>query len=257
MGKLLLMTSCISPYKGVPVLVLKNKRERDSHYYYSVKKYIQNSVFDKIVYVDNSNTLPLKYKELIHMASENGKKIEFLSFTGDREKMIKKGKSYGEGEIIDYALKNSVLLLDEDYFYKVSGRYFLKNNSQITRNLSPNINYFAPWDYKYKNKSAVDTVFFAVCKNDYEQYLSGANEKADDVHGYAFEHIIYEQINSHTMRYRYFNVSPQYEVPMQASTGIIPQYNPVKEVYKRFMLFLLNLNVRFRVLSEKKRYKQD
>ncbi len=52
---------------------------------------------------------------------------------GSTELIKERGKSVGDAEAINYALKNSHLLKNEDTIYKVTGRIFLTNSYDIVK----------------------------------------------------------------------------------------------------------------------------
>ena len=51
--------------------------------------------------------------------------------------MLEQGKGYGEGEIIEYALKNSAFLHSEREFIKLTGRITIENLDAIIRKMQP------------------------------------------------------------------------------------------------------------------------
>ena len=240
MNNILLMTACIKPYDNIPVLKISNADERLKHYKEAIVKYINNSNFDTIVMVDNSDFVLENEYEYKNIAKKNRKEFIYLTFKGNEEKAKLKGKSYGEGEIIEYALNNCSYFKKNPYFFKVSGRYFIKNNRAILKRIDKNNNYFDPWNYK-RLYMGIDSVFFGCKTKDYLLFFAGEHEYADDDNGYGFERILYDCIKQKNVPFKFFPISPQYDVPVQASTGYVPSYKWYKEVYKKIRLIALNL----------------
>lgn len=105
----------------------KNAIKREAWYLNSVEKYLKNTNFD-LIFVENSNYSLNKIKSLVN----GSKRVEILSYSGNKDVDIY-GKGHGEKEILHYALENSEKLKNQDYFYKVSGRYVLFDlEKQIT-----------------------------------------------------------------------------------------------------------------------------
>ena len=55
------------------------------------------------------------------------KEFEWISFQGNTTKTQEKGKGYGEGEIIEYAINHSQLLAKSKMLMKLTGRFYVKN----------------------------------------------------------------------------------------------------------------------------------
>ena len=127
---ILIVTGTVSPPEGLNATVLMDPSERERQYIVSLKWFIEESDFYKIVFCENSNAA-LDLSALEILAQEHGKLFEYISFEGDVEKIRKCGKGYGEGQIIDYALDHSKLVEGEDYFYKITGRIIIKNINEI------------------------------------------------------------------------------------------------------------------------------
>ena len=125
----LLITGCIRASEKVQHHVIKDDNERLSQYVDSIRYYISDSIFQNIVFCDNSgcNT----GESLTELAEEVGKRFEWLSFQGDVEKTIRFSKGYGEDEIIRYALQNSRLLQEAKSFVKVTGRIKISNCNSV------------------------------------------------------------------------------------------------------------------------------
>ena len=86
----LLITSCVKPPENVYFLNIVDENERRRQYVESVEYYIKRSPFDKLIYCDNSLEAPSE--NLIKLATDHKKELEWMSFRGDEDKCVKKGK---------------------------------------------------------------------------------------------------------------------------------------------------------------------
>lgn len=86
----------------------------------TLNKYLKETDL-KLIFVDNSVE---NVKELFNdICDASNDRIEFISYKGNSNVDIY-GKGHGERDSIMYALRNSLFLKDESFFYKVSGRYY-------------------------------------------------------------------------------------------------------------------------------------
>ena len=128
-------------YGGKNKVVINNTNERLKQYESAISRYICESVFDIIVFVETSN-YPFNESKYCELAEKNNKKFEYITFIGNGEKVKEKGKSYGEAEAILYGITNSKLLKNEQVIYKGTGRIFLKNSKIIVKHKSKSRNEF-------------------------------------------------------------------------------------------------------------------
>jgi hypothetical protein len=125
MDNILLLTGAVKP-KPIPFLNLTDHLTRSSHYKEAISFYVTNSLFTKIIFVENTG-YSYGFDYLIPLADKNNKILEILSFSGDYELLKKAGKGFGEFENIEFALKNSKLITVNSYITKVTGRYIIQN----------------------------------------------------------------------------------------------------------------------------------
>lgn len=180
----LLMTASILPQEK-RYIKLKNPEQRLKQYIDSLKYYIEDTEFKKIVLCENSGyDFPKQDIELL--AKKNNKRIEILQFYGNEKKIKKYGKGYGEGEIINYALKNSRLINESDFFIKVTGRLKIKNMNKIKSKLKLNRVYM---NKSLIDKNMMDTVIYGMPKKIYSKIFEYAYEKVNDKKNIYIEHI--------------------------------------------------------------------
>lgn len=226
----LIVTGCMTPQSGVKNLVISDPEIRKQQYMESLQYYINNTEIKNICYCDNS--LAPCNEELIKIANDKGKRLECISFQGDTEKVAEKGKGYGEGDILDYAIKNSRLIEETDVLIKVTGRLRVMNMRAILRMAAREYSYFE------MHHGYVDSRCYIVKKKDYVKYLSGVKERVQDGSGYYIEHVLFDEINSHSDRFHplpfALNISG-----MSGSMGIAYKDSQVKHIAKTIKRLLL------------------
>lgn len=200
----IVITGCIEPSEEVPKLYLSNKNERKEQYVKALKFYIERTFIKNIIYCDNSG---IKEVEMLNKsAKKNNKNFECLFFKGNSFNVIKKGKGYGEGEILEYVINNSYLIKNMNYIVKITGRLIIKNIDFIMR-FSKEKNYFFPITVRF-GKKFVDTRFYIVSKEDYEKYLLKAYVEVDDNNLFFLEHAFAKNIISNRMTTSLFTIEP-------------------------------------------------
>ena len=108
-------------------VVLKDPRERLRFTLESIKHWLDKSPNIQLVICDGSDYdyIPILL-ELFPEAMEQ-KRIESLHFLNNLEKVVTFGKGYGEGEIIQFALKNSKFIKESGWFCKCTGKLWVDN----------------------------------------------------------------------------------------------------------------------------------
>ena len=183
----LLITGCMQPPQGVTALTISDAEARREQYLECLIWAMQATPFTKIVYCDNSAcTLP---ETLLKQAQKLGKQLEILPFQGNVERTIQAGKGYGEGEIIEYALKYSHLLQEADYFCKLTGRLRVENVKCFFACANQKKAYF--WGNGIYS-TAIDTRFYGIPKDLYRQYYQNAYKQVCDRENVWLEHCFYD-----------------------------------------------------------------
>jgi hypothetical protein len=210
---LILLTGTIDPMffsdknadKSINV-VLSDATERLNQYCEVIRKFISESPFDRIVFAENTNH-PFDTQMFIQLADNHGKKFEFIRCVlNETEKgiMRKKGKSYGEGKLISYAVKNSRLIAEVDVIYKITGRVFLNNGASILKSKHKVKNEFIS-----KNKIGwSNTEFFKINKQDFIKYFYGVEDFADDYAERSIERVYYRILRENKVDVKAFRAYP-------------------------------------------------
>lgn len=126
---ILLLTACINP-GDMTQTILKDNNERLGQYKNALDFYLRVTNHP-IVFVENSGT---DISETYYSSIESGR-LEILVFNGNQEK--KKGKGYGEANIIEYALYNSSFIKEDSYIIKITGRLIVENINEIINHRFP------------------------------------------------------------------------------------------------------------------------
>jgi hypothetical protein len=187
--KIALLTGTINPRKfRTPFTKLLNKKERLNQYLNALKKYILYSDFDIIIFCENSRYAH-DYSELGRLAKERGKILETIVFLGNKKEVLNRGKGYGEGEIIDYALRHSKHLeKPEQTFYKITGRIFVKNINKLLKKSNKEIYFFSV------GKNHCVTLFFKCSVGFYRKNLFGAGKECDEFKGIHLENVFFNRL---------------------------------------------------------------
>lgn len=207
----LLITGTIQVDTNMPFVSIRDIDARLKAYFETIKWAIEKSPFYKIVFCENSE-YHLQYVQMDSMAETRNKRFEYITFRGDKEKIIKQGKGYGEGELISYALENSQLLKHADYFCKITGRISVENINSCIREIR---NYFM----NVEGEKKISTCLYCVKILDYKKIFREVYKEVDDENGLYLEHVFYKKAKEKRFHYRCF-----YELPLlkgiSGSTGI-------------------------------------
>ena len=91
-----------------------------------------------------------------------------------------RGKGWAEGQIIKYAIYNSMLLKSNNYFYKCTGKIICRNFKKISTLLYDN-NIANMYWRSFELKFIADARFFYTSINDFERYLLPAYEETNEI----------------------------------------------------------------------------
>ncbi len=189
-NEILLITACINA-GNTPFVAVRDQQKRLSQYLAALSLWITKADIDKIVFCENT-AFALDREPLLSLAREKGKTLEFLSFDGNRSSSAK-GKGWGEGEIIEYALGNSRLITKEDVFYKITGRLFIDNFNDIRKAHAGAPVVFNKLSCEL-NENGAETRFFKCSVNFYREHLMNAYKDVDDPKGRYMEHVLYSRL---------------------------------------------------------------
>lgn len=215
----LLITGSIKPNLNVFELSITDVNLRFQQYIECIKWSIEQTRFKNITFVDNSG-YPIDNK-LIDFANRKGKKLEWLSFVGDENRIALCGKGYGEGEIIEYALKNSGLLKDATYFCKLTGRLKVDNINKFIKLADMNETYF--WTIGLnkikKVSSGIETRFYGMPIKVYKDVFVIAYKDVNDKNGMWLERVFYQRYKISSIKCKRMELYPDF-LGQSGSMGI-------------------------------------
>ena len=170
----LLVTNAVLAVATVDTL-LTNSGERAALAKAAVLKIIDSRKFDKIIIADGSNHFLLTDKEQ-WLAARAGVKVEQIAFQQNASQVVLYGKGHGEMQILEFALKNSRFLQSYPSFYKLSGRYLLKNAHQVLKTSENYPDLFFNYNPRFclPNSQFTCSAFYKCSIDTYERYLCHA-----------------------------------------------------------------------------------
>lgn len=232
----LVITSTVYVSSNNTILIDSNERIRQ--YVESFLFYLDCKTIQDIIICDNSG---FDYSKCVEFHNTTLKKnVEFLCFLGDNEKISEKGKGYGEGEIMEYVLKNSKLIRNRTSFCKVTGRVKILNIDSILRRINNRNNYFQRIGLNpFVTIKKVDTRFYHSTIDSFEQYLLKSYDSVNDNEGQYLEHVYYRQLNDNGLKYKSLNRLPNIK-GISGSTGKTYDIKPVR------WFFLKNIYILFK-----------
>lgn len=220
----LLITGTINVSTRVPFVAVTNPDIRLKDYISTINWAIKSTNFDSIVFCENSG-FNLNVETIDTFAKAKNKRFEYMTFIGNIETIQKKGKGYGEGEIIQYALNNSKLLQENSIFCKLTGRLMIKNINDLIKKPQ---NYFM----HIKGEKKIDTRFYCIKKQDYVKIFYDSYKKVNDLNGYYLENVFYNDLILSNIKYRCFYGKP-YFLGISGSTGV--RYEEKKNRIKKII----------------------
>lgn len=111
-----------------------NPEERKRDYLTAFKGWLAMKHYADILFCENSNADLSLFREA-NNAPVDDKSVQIITFKGNAEAQ-KRGKGYGEIEMLRYAFNLMPELRDYRYILKVTGRYQLKNAVDMIKKIS-------------------------------------------------------------------------------------------------------------------------
>jgi hypothetical protein len=93
-------------------------------------RWIRDTSIDTIVFCDGTSP-DYDFSRIQAFATEHGKTLEVLLFEKQDDQYSTRGKSFGEGQVLEHAVTHSAHLRPGRNFYKVTGRTFIENFDAI------------------------------------------------------------------------------------------------------------------------------
>jgi len=127
----LLITTAINPPEGLPFLKMISPQARLLATKAAIFFWSLQGVKNMVV-ADATNSLPLSNDDVAQL-NALGVSFEQICYQQVADLVIEKGKGFGEGELINFALHNSKILFNADAFLKCTGKLYCRNANELLR----------------------------------------------------------------------------------------------------------------------------
>lgn len=245
----LLITSSI--FSSAPYTLINDSDTRLNQLLNSIIKWVTEYPEIKIVVCDGSG-FDFQECNLCKELYRMNQRLEFISFNNSYELVKILGKGFGEGEIIEYAIKNSSFIHECDSFAKVTGRLFVKNVKKYFT--SKKINLYCQLNFSFKfiflpiKCNSFDTRFYVIDKELYVKHFMKLYQEVNDNKGIFLEHVFLKKVKELHGKHEDIKFWNYFEViGVSGSTGkIYRSFNFLKlVVYEiRNILIYLLFNLR-------------
>ena len=195
MNTIILLTGCINP-NGMPFTRLSDSNERQKQYVEAIQFYLKKTNY-KIVFCENSGT------DIQPIFDNEEHRLEILTFHGNLDK--KRGKGYGEAEIIEHAILKSSFIQDDSIVIKITGRLIVNNINNIIKSLR-NKHEFVTCLFHSDLKFADSRIICA--STSFYWYFLKKKDHINDSIGSFFEHILASTVIESPTRFIPFDEEP-------------------------------------------------
>lgn len=151
----------------------------------SIRRWCGTPGISHVVVCDGSG---FDLKQYIHRTIANNKTVpcETIAFTNDLGAVKEKGKGFGEGEIINYALGKSKALMSAPHFAKCTGKLWVDNFPACL----DAYNGLAAFDFSgIFTPLFIDTRFYITKREFFLNRLAGLHRNVDENKGIYLEHV--------------------------------------------------------------------
>lgn len=184
-----LLTASIDP-KGCFFLERKNPKIREKDYIKSLKLWLEHTNFP-IVFCENSNYDLSRIKKV---CAKYPKRVEIIQYNGNTYPR-ELGKGYGEAEIIERAILESVYIKKATSIIKVTGRLYVENIHEILEICSSeNLISSDKIQKNSRGEYITPSQIFIFQKKFFLTYFLKYKELINDIKKVSFEHILCKAI---------------------------------------------------------------
>jgi len=217
---------------NAPYTQLSNAQERLELLISSIIQWNNINGVKRLVICDGSG-----YDLTEHIVGLNLNNIEYeiLNFTNDIEDVKKFGKGYGEGQIVEYAIKNSKFIKESSHFAKCTGKLWVDNYIDCLNNY--NGNYFFDYHGRFSPIS-IDTRFYIINKEYFINNIMNLYKCVDD------KNFIYLE-NAYLLFFKRLKIANfiSYPVPLirgvSGSTGLPHKVDKIRIFIKNIKHYIL------------------
>ena len=240
----LIITATINP-KKIPFLKRTSQHDRLNDYISSFNKWCKSPFIKDIIFVENSGYDLSFFRECSKHYPK--KRIEIISTDKNNSFDKKLGKGYGEYLCFNEIIKKSNLIKKNNFFLKVSGRYFVKNFKQFIQEF---LKYKPDMYVNLKdNLKFADSHIFGGSTIFFSKYILLNAKKINDTKGIFMEHCLAQSVLEGIvdgLNFKNFRIYPNIE-------GIIGTNN--KKIKTNFIKLFRNnfyLKIKKKILENKK-----
>jgi hypothetical protein len=126
---IILITAAIRPPDKMPYLKMKDAASRLTATKMALFSWAMQGVRNLVI--ADATDSPVLSEEEMALLRQMGINVEQIHFAQDEAQVGLLGKGYAEGKLIEFALENSRLLAQEEYFFKCTGKIFCRNFQNI------------------------------------------------------------------------------------------------------------------------------
>ncbi len=203
----ILLTSSVIPHDKTVKLI--DPDARINYTIESIREWLKIAPDSQYVICDGSN---FNFEEIVRKEFPNAL-IECLFFLNDQKLIEVRGKGYGEGEIIKYALEYSHTLKESDVFVKCTGKLWVANYFRCIKNFTGDFlcqAYFKDvFSVKQTSLKYIDTRFYVFKKDFYVKYFLNAHDDLSIESGYGIEESFTDIALKNSFKNILFDVTPR------------------------------------------------
>ena len=189
-----LITTANNPPPGLPFLQMTDPVMRTIAAKAALYFWVSQGI-EQIVLVDATGTNLLTEQEAADI-DRSETRVEQINYKQSTDEILKRGKGYGEGRLIQYAINNSELLARQEHFFKCTGKLYARNFQSIASIVKTNniTNLF--WRHMgdgYPLQSWADCRLYYTSKSFATRHLIPAYLQSNDSSA-ACEYFIHEEL---------------------------------------------------------------
>jgi hypothetical protein len=238
----ILLTSCVTVSDHS--VSLKDESARIKLTIESIQKWLAISPDLRLVICDGSN---FDFSRIVLERFPEAN-IECIFFQNNKEMVGVYGKGYGEGEIVRYAIFNSVYLTESDFFAKCTAKLWVENFFDCLKCWNGTFmgkGFFSDvFSLRKTQFSYIDTRFYLVEKSFYLENLDSAYLNVGGESGLSLEHCFRDIILKNKYEKILFNVPPVI-CGVGGGSGKYYKNNLKRRIKEVFRLWLVKRNKRF------------
>jgi len=203
----ILLTSSVVAHD--PGVALKDTDERVRLAMQSVEEWLKIDPGLQIVLCDGSD---FDFSSLVAERFAQAR-IECLHFENDQEMVKKRGRGYGEGEIVRYAVRHSRLIAQAGCFAKCSSKLWVENFRKCAQDWNGRFlgkgvflhvfSLFRKTEFAY-----IDTRFYIAATSFYKKHFEDAHLQIGKRRGYGLEDCFHDILVEQGIKKSLFRVAP-------------------------------------------------